>query len=121
MGSLYERLGGEAAVEAAVVLFYDRLTKMPELLPFFGGKELHDQLQTHISFVMTAFGRPPEGRPRDLAAAHAHLVARGLDDTHFDAMVGVMKGVLDELGVEEQDREEVLGHIQGTRAEVLGR
>lgn len=119
--SLYERLGGESAVEAAVVLLHDRISTAPELLPFFGGVEMHDQLQVHISFVMTAFGRVPEGRPRDLRGAHARLVASGLGDRHFDAIVAAMGEVLDELGVAAGDRDEVLHHIQSTRAEVLGR
>ena len=118
--TLYERLGGEAAVEAAVVLLHDRLAKAPELLRFFEGFELEHQLQVHISFVMTAFGRPAEGRAPDLRRAHARLVPKGLGGGHFDAVVSAMGEVLDELGVEGEDREQVLGHIQGTRAAVLG-
>lgn len=119
--SLYERLGGEAAVEAAVVLLHDRLAKAPELLRFFDGFELHDQLQVHIRFVMAAFGRPPEGRPFDLRGAHARLVPKGLGDGHFDAVVGAMASVLEELGIDGADREQVLDHIRDTRGEVLGR
>lgn len=120
--SLYERLGGESAVEAAVVLLYDRLAKAPELLRFFEGFELHDQLQVHIRFVMTAFGRPQprEERPYDLRAAHARLVPKGLGAGHFDAVVSAMAEVLDELGITGIDRERVLEHIRGTRSEVLG-
>jgi hemoglobin len=118
--SLYERLGGEAAVEAAVVLLHDRLAKAPELLRFFEGFELHDQLQVHIRFVMAAFGRPDEGRPYDLRRAHARLIPKGLGAGHFDAVVGAMADVLDELGVIGADREHVLAHIRGTRSEVLG-
>ncbi len=119
--SLYERLGGEAAVSAAVVLLHDRLARSPALLSFFRGVEMRDRLQVHISFVMTAFGRAPEGRPRDLRSAHARLVAEGLGDAHFDAIVAAMAEVLDELGVEGTDRDQVLDHIESTRVEVLGR
>jgi hemoglobin len=119
--SLYERLGGESAVEAAVVLLHDKISRSPELLPFFGGVEMHDQLQVHISFVMTAFGRVPDGPPKDLRRAHAHLVASGLGDVHFDAIAIAMSEVLDELGVDASDRAEILAHIGQTRPEVLGR
>lgn len=119
--TLYDRLGGEAAVEAAVVLLHDRFSQSPELLPFFAGFDLQHQLEVHISFVMSAFGKPRPGRAPDLRRAHGKLVTRGLGDAHFDAVISAMGEVLDELGVEGEDREQVLGHIQGTRAEVLGR
>jgi hemoglobin len=119
---LYERLGGEAAVEAAVVLFYKKLSKDPLLTPFFEGFDLRDQMGKHITFLMTVFGRPrsQSGKPPDLTRAHAPLVARGLGDVHVDAFLRIMREILTELEVDHADANLVLATLERARSAVLG-
>jgi len=117
---LYERLGGEAAVEAAVVLFYDKVMNDADLGPFFEGFDLHDQIVRHVTFMTRAFG----GRVShdvNLTAAHKNLVDRGLDDRHVDVFVRLLGEVLGELGVGEEDAAEVKAHLEANRGRVLGR
>jgi hemoglobin len=80
------------------------------------------QIKKQVAFMSWAFGGPVEYRGRDLTAAHAHLVkAKGLNDTHFDAVAGCLKETLLELGVEASLIGEVLQLVNTTRAAVLGR
>jgi hemoglobin len=118
--TLFERLGGEAAVEAAVVRFYDKVMADPALAGFFDGLDLPAQIQKQIAFMTMAFGGPTKYTGRDLRTAHAKLVARGLGDPHFDAVAGHLASTLDELGIPTDVRDEVLAVVGGTRSHVLG-
>lgn len=117
--TLYERLGGEAAVEAAVVLFYDKVMTDPTLAPFFDGLDLGAQIKKQIAFMSMAFGGTTTYTGRDLRTAHAPLVKRGLGEAHFDAIAGYLAETLDELGVPGDVKAEVLTLVGGTRTDVL--
>lgn len=120
--SLYERIGGEASVMAAVDLFYRKVLADPLTRPFFEGLDMPAQVQKQISFMAWALGGPTEYRGRDLRTAHARLVKdKGLGDAHFDAVAGHLKSTLEELGVEAALVHEVLATVAATRREVLDR
>lgn len=46
--TLYERLGGEAAVESAVEIFYNRIIADSELAPFFQGVDMKKQRRKQV-------------------------------------------------------------------------
>lgn len=119
--SLFERLGGEAAIEAAVVLFYEKVMADARLAPFFGDLDMNAQIQKQIGFMTMAFGGPSRHTGRDLRTAHARLVRRGLGDEHFDAVASHLEATLDELGVERAVTTEVLRIVASTRGDILGR
>jgi hemoglobin len=52
---------------------------------------------------------------------HAHLVAQGLDDSHFDAVIELLAGTLTELGARPEDIAEVGALANSVRDDVLGR
>jgi hemoglobin len=118
--TLYERLGGETAVEAAVVRFYDKIMADPKLSPFFADLEMGAQIKKQVAFMTMAFGGPSKYTGRDLRTAHKPLVDRGLNAEHFGAVAGHLKATLEELGVDAATTGEVLGIVGGTRADVLG-
>jgi hemoglobin len=120
--SLYERIGGEAAVTAAVGLFYNKVLADPVTQPFFEGLDMEKQVSKQISFMVRAFGGPTEYQGRDLVTAHAELVRKsGLGDVHFDAVARHLETTLVELGLERPLVDEVLTVVEGTRDQVLGR
>jgi hemoglobin len=119
--SLFERIGGEAAIMAAVDRFYEKVTADELTRPFFIGLDLAAQTRKQVSFMAWAFGGPAEYKGRDLRTAHAGLVARGLNDAHFDAVAGHLKSTLAELGVASDLIDEALGIVGSVRDQVLGR
>lgn len=122
MTSLYEKIGGDDAVTAAVGLFYEKVLADELTRPFFDGLDMEQQVRKQIAFMSWALGGPSEYRGRDLRTAHAGLVRnRGLDDRHFDAIAGHLQATLEELDVPRDLIAEALGLIASTRAEVLGR
>lgn len=120
MTSLYERIGGEAAVKAAVDKFYSKILADANLAPFFAGVDMQRQQRHQENFMTFAFGGPNRYNGRGLRAAHAKLVHdKGLNDGHFDAVAGHLKATLEELSVAPALVQEVLTLVGGTRADVL--
>jgi hemoglobin len=100
--SLYEQIGGEKAIEAAVDLFYKKVLADDRVNGFFKGVDMDRQRAMQKGFLTFAFGGPNAYAGRDLRAAHAHLVARGLSDKHFDIIIEHLGATLKELGVKDE-------------------
>ena len=120
--SLFEKLGGSAAVDAAVEELYVRILLDPKLAPFFIQTDITALKKHQLSFLTMAFGGPTKYEGQDLTDSHSHLVKKqGLSDQHFDAVAGHLKDTLTELNVPEELVGEVMAIVAGTRDAVLGR
>ena len=105
--------GSGAIVVAAVVnLLYDRIIKDPLLLPFFDGIDVRRQKSKQVAFLSTVFGGPTRHSGQDLRQAHGHLLARGLNDQHFDAVAGHLQSTLEELSVPATLVEEIMAIVE---------
>ncbi|MFZ5594195.1 MAG: group I truncated hemoglobin [Pseudomonadota bacterium] len=119
--SLYEKLGGAAAVDAAVDIFYRKVLSDDRINAFFEGVDMDKQAAKQKAFLTFAFGGPHNYTGKDMRTAHAHLVQQGLNDTHFNAVAGHLKTTLEELNVPADLIAQVLGIAESTRNDVLGR
>ncbi len=119
--SLFNRLGGEAAVDAAVDIFYRKVLADDRINEFFDDVDMDKQAAKQKAFLTMAFGGPNSYTGEDMRKGHAHLVARGLNDSHFDAVVENLGGTLKELGVSDELVGEVAAIAETTRNDVLGR
>jgi hemoglobin len=119
--SLYERLGGEPALDAAVGVFYDKVLADALLAPFFENLDMRALIRKQTAFMTLAFGGPKEFAGRDPREAHRNLVKRGLSDVHFDAVARHLQETLQELQVPAELIAECLGLVGGLRNEVLNR
>jgi len=121
VSTLYERLGGEAAVMAAVEIFYRKVLADELIGHFFAELDMEEQIRKQMSFMTVAFGGPNRYRGRSLGEAHQRLVNEmGLDETHFNAVAEHLKATLEELGVADELVAEALGIVASTKDEVLG-
>jgi hemoglobin len=119
--TLYDRVGGEPAVDAAVDLFYRKVLGDQRLKPYFSDTDMDSQRAKQKAFLTMVFGGPNNYDGRDLTEAHAGLVKKGLNDTHFDAVAGHLMATLQELKVSEPVVGEVMAIAGGARDAVLGR
>jgi len=119
--SLFEQIGGTAAVEAAVDLFYRRVLSDDRISHFFDDVDMDRQRAKQKAFLTMAFGGPHNYTGKDMRAGHARLVAMGLNDSHFDAVVEQLAATLRELGVGEPQIAEVAVIAESTRNDVLNR
>lgn len=119
--SLFEKLGGNAAVDAAVDIFYRKVLSDGRISSFFEGVDMDKQAAKQKAFLTMAFGGPHNYTGKDMRAAHAPLVARGLNDSHFDAVAEHLQATLKELNVPAELIAEVMTIAGSTRNDVLCR
>ena len=114
--TLYERLGGAAAVNAAVDIFYHKVLGDPSISRFFDTVDMDDQAAKQKAFLTYAFGGPNEYSGKDLREAHKHLK---LTEEHFAAVAGHLQATLAELGVAPALIGEVMAIAASTHDDVL--
>lgn len=119
--SLFERIGGEGAVETAVDIFYRKVLTDLSVSAFFFHTDMDEQRAKQKSFLTMVFGGPNDYTGKDMRTAHTELVEGGLDESHFDAVVQHLKSTLEELGVDGDAIAEVVAIAEGTRDDVLNR
>jgi hemoglobin len=118
--TLYDRIGGEAAVMAAVNLFYTKVIADPLVGRFFTALDMEAQIKKQTAFLTHALGGPMEYRGRPLGEAHAKLVREeGLSNEHFDRVAELLQATLQELGVAAELIGEAMATVAGTRSQVL--
>ena len=118
--SLYERIGGEAAVGAAVDIFYRKVLSDDSISRFFEDTDMDEQIAKQKSFLTMAFGGPNDYTGDDMRKAHAPLVEKGLNEAHFGAVAGHLQATLEELGVASELIGEVMAIAGSTHDDVLG-
>jgi len=121
MSSLYEEIGGEAAVNTAVDMFYRRVLQDDRIAHFFDDVDMERQAAKQKAFLTYAFGGPNNYTGKDMREGHAHLLKRGLNDSHVDAVVENLTLTLRDLNVGEEQIGEVVAICESVRDDVLGR
>ena len=121
MSTLFERIGGEAAVNEAVDVFYRRVLSDDRISDFFADVDMDRQAAKQKAFLTMVLGGPSHYTGKSMREGHAHLVARGLNDAHVDAVVEHLAETLRELGASEADIGEVTKIAESARNDVLNR
>ncbi|HZI07873.1 MAG TPA: group 1 truncated hemoglobin [Archangium sp.] len=119
--SLYEQIGGEPAMNAAVELFYRKVLTDERISHFFEDVDMERQAAKQKAFLTMVCGGPSSYTGKDMRVGHAHLVKRGLSDVHFNAVAEHLGSTLSELGVAKPLVDQVLAVAESARADVLGR
>jgi hemoglobin len=119
--TLFDELGGQAAVEAAVDNFYRKVLKDDRVSHFFDAVDMDRQRAKQKAFLTMAFGGPSNYSGKDMRAGHAHLVAKGLNDSHVDAVIELLGGTLRDMGVAENLIQQVAAIAESARNDVLSR
>lgn len=124
--SLFERLGGEAAIKAVVDDFVPRAAANPAVNFTRQGQprtweatpENVEKLKKHlVQFVSMATGAKDavyEGR--DMVAAHEGLK---ITDAEFDALAADLAASCDKLGVPAKEKDELLAVAGSTRGSIV--
>jgi hemoglobin len=121
MKSLYDELGGAAAIDAAVDIFYRKVLSDDRISRFFEGVDMERQAAKQKAFLTMVFGGPAHYTGKDMRNGHAHLVKMGLDDSHVDAVIEDLGATLKELGVSDDRIAQVAAIANSVRDDVLGR
>jgi hemoglobin len=114
--SIYQAIGGRAAVTAAVDGLYGRLLADPVLSRFFPGGVAAKHRAYVVTILGEALGGPERYRGPDLAKAHRGL---GITDADFDRTAGHLAATLDFLGVPGHLAGQIIGVVAGLRPAVV--
>lgn len=115
--SLYERLGGESAIEAIVKALYSRVLADDDLKAFFEQTAMDKQLAMQHDFLCAALGGPMAYAGKPLSHVHQ---GRGITTRHFAKFVQHFLETLQELGVSREDSDEVISRLNAFANEITG-
>ncbi|HAT6324175.1 TPA: group 1 truncated hemoglobin [Legionella pneumophila subsp. pneumophila] len=119
--SLFERLGGQNAVNTAVDIFYRKMLMDDRVNYFFDDVDMEQQILKQKGFLTMVFGGPNQYTGKSMREGHQHLLARGLNDSHVDIVIEHLGETLKELGANEEDIQKVAAIANSVRGDVLGR
>lgn len=106
------------AVNAAVDIFYVKVTNDPSISHFFSSIDMKTQSSKLKTFLAYAFGAPMNYTGKSMRDAHAHM---RLSEEHFNAVAGHLVETLKELQVPQPLIDEVVTIALSTKNEVLNR
>lgn len=117
--SLYQQLGGKAAIDAAVEAFYVKVLKDDRIKHFFDDVDMVRQRTKQKQFLSAAFGGPIPWEGKDMRKAHAKIP--GLNETHFTAVAENLKSTLEDMKVPQELIAKVMAIAASTHDAVLNR
>lgn len=115
--SLYQKLGGQPAMDAAVELFYKKVLADERIKHFFNDVNMEKQRRKQKEFLSAAFGGPVAYKGKDLRKAHANLP--GLNESHFNAVAEALQKTLEELNISAPLIAQVMAIAGSTKEAVL--
>ncbi len=117
--SLYQKLGGKAAMDAAVEAFYVKVLADNRVKHFFDDINMARQRRKQKEFLSAAFGGPIPWTGKDMRKAHANLP--GLNETHFNAIAENLKSTLVDLKIKPELIDQVMAIAGSVKDDVLNR
>lgn len=120
MASLFEKIGGKDAVNAAVDIFYKKVLADKRINHFFEDIDMEKQRGKQVMFLTYAFGGPNNYSGKNMRDAHVKFVEKGLNAGHFDAVIENLGATLKDLNVPDDLIGEAAEIAESTRKDVLG-
>ena len=114
--TLYERLGGQDAIDAVVEEFYDRVLADEDLQSYFAETDteaLRDHQSAFLTFVTDG---AEEYNGPGMGPAHEHL---DVTPEAFASVAEHLDASLRACGVAEADREELMAAVAGLEDDVV--
>jgi hemoglobin len=123
--SLYERLGGEAAITAVVDDFVGRAAANPKVnftrkgtsAEWNPSAENVARLKKHlVQFISMATGGPNKYEGRAMKPTHAGM---GITEAEFRALAGDLIASLDKFKVPQKEKDELITIVASTKKDIV--
>lgn len=113
--TVYDRLGGIAAVRAAVNIFYEKVLQDGRINHFFLGMDMASQKRKQVLFLSYVFGGADQYRGRDLVSAHKRIIEQhGCNRDHWQVVVDLLVETLQQLNVPQDIMAEIWERVEPT-------
>lgn len=113
--SIYDRVGGQEAIEVVVEDFYVRVLADAELSGFFTGTNMSRLKGKQVEFFAAALGGPQPYTGAPMKQVHQ---GRGITMHHFSLVAGHLADALTAAGVPSTTVTEILGAIAPLAPEI---
>ncbi len=117
--TLYARLGGYDAIAAVAENLLPRLSDDPALGRFWAHRSedgVHREKQLLIDFLCDRAGGPLFYTGRDMLLSHKGM---NISASDWAAFIGHLEATLDQFGVPDRERKDVLAFIDSTREDIV--
>lgn len=116
--SIFARVGGQAAIDATVDLFYTKVLADDRVNYLFEDVDMTAQIRKQKEFIGAALGGPVAWEGRDMRRAHRDLA---LTEVHFGAIAEHLGASLQELKVDDKLIGEIMTVVASTKDDVLNK
>lgn len=114
--SLFDLLGGRAAIAAVVERLYKHILNDEELRPYFARSDMTRLKSQQVDFFTALTGGPAQYRGAPLKQAHSHVPVSG---AQFDRLAGHLATAMRELGVSQALIDATLAALAPARRAVV--
>ncbi len=115
--TLFEKIGGMNAVNAAVDIFYKKVLDDNTINHFFVKTDMKSQASKQKAFLAYVFGAPLSYTGKNMRDAHASM---NLTEGHFNAVAKHLEATLKQLNVGQDLIHEVMIIVGSAKDDVLG-
>ena len=120
--SVYDRIGGAPAVEAAVEIFYGKILADERISFMFKNTEMKKLKRHQKRFLTMAMGGPNNYEGSAMRSIHKNVnLGNFPDEDHFGAVAECLVGSLKELEVPQELIDEVVAIVLTVKDDVLGK
>ncbi|MDF1815863.1 MAG: group 1 truncated hemoglobin [Verrucomicrobiales bacterium] len=116
--SIYARLGGQVAIDAAVDIFYKKVLADDSVNYFFEDISMKAQIRKQKEFLGAVFGGPVAWQGKNMREAHKNL---DISEEEFAAIAGHLSSTLKDLKVASDLHDEIMTLVGSTKDDVLNR
>ncbi len=114
--SIYDRIGGQAAIASAVTALFQRVLHDRELLPYFSGQDMDRVRGGLTEYLCQLLGGPTEYLGIPVGMLHDRL---GIEPRHFDVFVEHFAGALRTMDIVQTLADEATAVLSALRPEVV--
>lgn len=115
--SLYDRLGGKEAISAVVDAFVANVAADDRINMFFEKTDIPHLKQMLVDQICGATGGPCEYTGKDMKTVHTGM---NITEEQWNATVEDLVKALDGAGVQQKEKEELLGALGGMKGDIVG-
>lgn len=114
---MYDKLGGEPAIQAVVDKMYVGIFSDERLTPYFTKTDKERQKRMQKEFLTYLTGGSKEYHGKSMKEAHK---GRGIEEEHFNIVAGYVKGAMDDLKVPDDLQTQVMNALSALKDDCIG-
>jgi hemoglobin len=119
VNELFDVIGGKHTVWAATEAFYRRVLADDTLSPFFKETDMAQLRARQSMFLSMLLGERIVYTGKEIADAHLHARAQGLNDGHYDRFLEHFRQALQEVRVQADKIDKITILLESKRRIVL--